>query len=213
VGTCDGKRVNGGCIGVCNGTCDKGAVNGECRGLCTGSCKLTKPGICDGICSGSCSVELTDAKCAGEFKVPEVSTDCRARCDLAVINKTECSTPQVGFVVVAAAKERETAEAMKVAVDRSFPALIKILHEIGDKGGKRVLTAQAVIESARTGLKDMAQSGGQATAASSEAQLTKCFDDPFKKAVLAATTVKTGIDQALSVRDEATGQASKTEKK
>ncbi len=209
VGTCDGKRVNGGCLGVCAGTCDKGAISGECKGQCTGSCKLAKAGICQGVCTGTCTVELSDSKCAGDFKPPEVSTDCRARCDLAVINKTECSTPQVGFVVTGTGpKERETGEAMKTAVDKSFPALLKILHEVGEKGPKRVLTAREVIESARTSFKDMAKSGGAASASSSEAQLLKCFDEPFKKAALTATVVKTGIDQAIGVRDEATGAVS-----
>lgn len=199
-GTCDGKSVNGGCLGVCIGTCDRGAMTGECKGQCTGSCELAKPGICDGICSGSCTVELAELKCAGDFKQPEVSTDCRARCDLAVINNTACSTPQVGFVVTGA-KDRETSEAMKTAIDKSFPALLKTLDEVGEKGPKRVLNAQAVIEGARTGFKEMARSGG--AAAASEAQLVKCFDEPFKKAAAAAVVVKTGIDQAMGVRDEA----------
>ncbi len=201
VGTCDGKRVNGGCLGTCVGVCDKGAIDGECKGTCTGACKLAKPGICDGVCSGSCSVELSDAKCAGDFKPPEVSTDCRARCDLAVINKTECSAPQVGFVVTGGVS-RETSDAMKSAVDKSFPGLLKILHEVGEKGSKRVHNAQAVIEGARTGFKEMARSGGKSTAAASEKQLVRCFDEPFKKAVAAAALVTTNIDQAMGVRDE-----------
>ncbi|MBX3262996.1 MAG: hypothetical protein KIS78_24005 [Labilithrix sp.] len=201
-GTCDGKAVNGGCIGVCVGTCDRGAMTGECKGACSGTCELAAPGICDGVCAGSCTVELADVKCAGDFKPPEVSTDCRARCDLAVINNTECSTPQVGFVVTGA-KDRETGEAMKSAIDKSFPALLKILQEVGDHGSKRVHNAQAVIESARTGFREMARSGGAGSAAASEAQLVKCFDEPFKKAAAAAAVVETGIDQAIGVRDEA----------
>lgn len=205
-GTCDGRPSTGACSGLCAGTCDRGAVSGECKGQCTGSCKPKAAGICDGLCAGSCSVELTDAKCAGDFKVPEVSTDCRSRCALAVINQTECSTPQVGLVVTGA-KDRETGEAMKSAVDKSFPGLLKILFEVGgDKGEKRVVNAQAVIEGARTGFQEMARSGGKATAAASQAQLEKCFDEPFKKAVASAAIVKTGLDQAVGVRDEATKQ-------
>jgi hypothetical protein len=202
-GQCDGRPSNGACPGVCTGTCEKGAVSGTCNGTCAGSCKLAKPGICDGICAGSCSVELTDAKCAGEFKTPDVSTDCRARCELEVINKTECSVPQVGYVVTGA-KDRETADAMKAAIDKSFPGLLKILFEVGDKGPKRVLNAQQVIEGTRTSFKDLARSGGKGTAAASEAQLAKCFDESFKKAEGVAVTVKTGLDQAIGVRDEAT---------
>ena len=204
-GTCDGKPSTGSCAGLCVGSCEKGAINGECKGTCSGSCKLKAPGICDGLCAGGCSVELTDAKCAGEFKTPDVSTDCRARCELQAINQTECSTPQVGIVITGAgARERDTADAMKTAVDKSFPALMKILFEVGDKGGKRVLNAQAVIEGARKGFPDMALSGGKATAPASEAQLTKCFDEAFKKAEATAGTVKTGLDQALGVKEEAT---------
>ena len=70
---------------------------------------------------------------------------------------------------------------MKTAVDKSFPALMKILFEVGEKGGKRVLNAQAVIEGARKGFPDMALSGGKATAPASEAQLTKCFDERSRR--------------------------------
>lgn len=204
-GTCDGRAVSGPCAGVCAGTCEKGASTGECKGMCSGSCKMKAPGICDGTCSGTCTVELADAKCAGEFKTPDVSTDCRARCELAVINQTECSTPQVGMVISgASAKEREVSETMVAAVDKSFPALLKILFEVGDKGGKRVLNAQAVIAGTRKGIPDMAMSGGKATAPAAEAQLTKCFDDAFKKAEAAAAVVKTGLDQAQAVKEEAT---------
>jgi hypothetical protein len=204
-GACDGKRVNGPCPGVCSGTCDKGAVTGECKGMCSGSCTLKAPGICDGLCAGTCSVELSDAKCAGEFTTPDVSTDCRARCELAVINHTECSTPRVGFLITGAApRDRDTADAMRVAVDKSYPALLKILFEVGEKGPERVLNAQAVIEGARKGFPDMARSGGKATAPAAEAQLVKCFDEAFKSAESSAALVKTSLDQAHAVKDEAT---------
>jgi hypothetical protein len=204
-GTCDGRAVSGPCAGVCAGTCEKGASAGECKGTCSGSCKMRAAGICDGVCAGTCTVELADAKCAGEFKTPDVSTDCRARCELAAINQTECSTPQVGMVISGTGtKDRDTSDAMKMAVDKSFPALLKILFEVGDKGGKRVLNAQAVIEGTRKGIPDMALSGGKSTAPAAEAQLTKCFDDAFKKAESFAATVKTGLDQAQAVKEEAT---------
>jgi hypothetical protein len=200
IGTCDGKKSSGGCLGVCSGTCQNGAIEGECKGQCTGSCKLSKPGICDGVCAGTCSVELSDAKCTGEFKAPEVSTDCRARCDLATINKTECSEPQASYIVVGA-NQRE-ADAMKQAIDKAFPALLKILAEVGPQGGKKVLNAKQVLDTVRGSFKDLAASGKNAK--DSEAQLKKCFDEPFKKAVAAAATAKTGIDQAAGVREAAT---------
>lgn len=201
-GTCDGKPSTGACAGVCAGSCAGGAASGDCKGACAGTCKLAKPGVCgEGMCAGACSVELSEPKCAGEFKAPEVSTDCRARCDLAVMNRTECAQPHVGLVVTGAdAKARDAAESLRSSVEKSYPGLMKLLFELGDKGSSRILGAQAVIDSARKDFKEMAKSGAAAEA--SERQLQKCFDEPFKKAGAAATTVKTGIDQAIGVRDE-----------
>jgi hypothetical protein len=177
-------------------------MTGECKGTCAGTCKPTKAAICEGTCAGACSVELADQKCTAEFKTPDVSTDCRARCEIAAINQTECSNPQVGLILTGTGpRDRETSEAMKTAVDKSFPPLLKILYEAGEKGPKRVLNAQAVIDSARTGFKDMARSGGAGTAAASQGQLEKCFDEPFKKAAASAASVKTGLDEAIGVRD------------
>jgi hypothetical protein len=203
-GTCDGHKSTGSCAGLCIGTCDHGALSGECKGACAGTCKPKAPGICEGQCAGKCSVELTDAKCAGDFKTPEVSTDCRSRCELAVINQTDCSDPTVGLIITGA-KDREVAETMKASIDRSFPGLLKILYEVGlDKGAKRVLNAKAIIEGARTGFAEMAASGGKRSAAASQAQLEKCFNEPFKKAAADADAVKTGLDEATGVRDEVT---------
>lgn len=200
-GTCDGKRVNGGCLGTCVGTCDKGSMTGECKGSCTGSCTFSSPGICDGTCAGKCSVEFADTKCAGNFKAPLVSTECRARCDLAIINETECSPPQVSLAFVGV-KDRLAAETMRVAIEKAFPALVKILSEVGPEGSKHVLDAQAVIESARSSFKDFGRSGGAGAASKSEGSLASCFDEPFKKAIQSAVVVRTGIRQAGSVRDQ-----------
>ena len=151
------------------------------------------------MCLGKCSIDLSEEKCAGEFKPPAVSADCRARCDLATMNRTECSQPHASYVIVGA--KAADADAMKSAIDKAFPALLKILAEVGPQGSKKVHTAQQVIDTIRGSFKDLGASGTNARA--SEAQMRKCFDEPFKKASAAAASAKTGIDQAISVRDEA----------
>jgi hypothetical protein len=108
----------------------------------------------------------------------------------------------VGFVV-SGAKDRDRGEAMKVAVDKSFPALLKALHEVGETGANRVRNARASIEGTRAGFKDIARSGGALTAAAAEAQLIKCFDELFKKAETSAESVERGIEHALNIRGEA----------
>lgn len=200
-GKCDGKPSTGTCLGTCTGVCERGPMSGECKGTCTGGCTTPKPAICDNVCVGKCSVELGEARCASPLKTPEVSSDCRARCELESMNKTECSSPQVGLVVTGA-RDRETPEALKSAVDKAFPGLLKVLGEAGPDASQRVLNAQAVVEAARTGLREMARSGGAATASASEAQLARCFDEPFKRATTLATGIKGALDQASGVRGE-----------
>jgi hypothetical protein len=200
-GKCEGRPVNGHCIGTCTGTCEGGAFAGQCGGLCAGICKPEAPGICEGLCVGTCTVDMTEPKCAGAFTTPDVSIDCRARCDLAVMNQTECAVPRVGLIVTGA-RARDTSAALESAVEKAFPNLMKILFEVGDEGAKRVLNAQAVIDGARTGFREMAGSGAKTTAKASEAQLVKCFDEPFKNAAAAAAAVKSGLDQAHGVRAE-----------
>lgn len=203
-GTCDGKPSAGPCTGFCAGSCSGGVTLGDCRGQCAGTCKSKTPAACEGVCAGSCTVEWSEPKCAGGFKVPDVSTDCRARCDLAVMNGTECGEPRVSYLVVPAGKDHASVDAMKGAVDKAFPGLMKVLYEVGEKGSGRVLVAQAVIDGARGGFRDMAASGGRSTQANSQARLESCFAERFKKASSTASAVKAMLDQAEAVRDEAT---------
>lgn len=196
-GTCDGRASYGYCVGTCVGTCEGSAMTGECKGQCSGACELKAPAICDGLCAGTCSVALDDAKCAGNFKTPHISAPCLARCELAIMGQTECSIPKVGLVFSGrmSPKERDQADAMKVAIDKSFPGLLKILYELGDDGTTKVKSAQAVILNARAAFKTMARSDV------SESQLTKCFSEPFKTAAAQASVITSVLDRATAVRN------------
>jgi hypothetical protein len=194
-GTCDGRPVNGGCPGVCAGICERGAISGECKGTCAGGCHLAKAGICEGVCAGSCSVELSEVRCADGLKEPEVSADCGARCDLGMMNVTECSAPQVGLMV-AGASHRDAADAVKTAVDRSFPALLKIQGELGERAITIVERAQVVIENARRLLRDRARLGPKADVAT----LAKCFEGPLERGSTAAAALRGNVERSFALR-------------
>ncbi len=206
-GTCDGKFASGACQGRCVGTCENGPMEGECKGACRGSCTRAPPGICDGLCAGTCSVELSDAKCSGTLTPPDVSAPCRTRCDLALVNHTDCSTPHVGLVITGAPpRDRERVEAMTISVAKSYPALLKILFEVGEAARSRTLEAQELLASTRRTFASRV-SGVKRTEASAqtvETQLTTCFGEAFKNAELAATRVMASVDQAQGIRDELT---------
>lgn len=191
VGTCDGKRSTGPCAGICAGACDRGTARGECTGTCTGTCALAKPGRCAGTCSGACSVELLDAKCATDFAVPAVIEDCQTRCGLSAIAHRECSAPAAGIVV--GAKSHEGDDALKGALERFLPAILKVAHEIGENGAGSLEAAAGLVDRAHQSL-DAGRSGRA---------LTTCFEPPLKTAAESAKVATNAVRQAFALRDEA----------
>lgn len=198
-GKCNGKRSNGPCDGTCVGTCEAGPFEGTCKGKCAGTCEPKAPGTCENVCVGSCSVALSGAKCAGEFKAPEVSSACRARCELAALNQTECGKPRVGIVFSGKmnATEKENADRLTKAVDASFPSLFESLESVGgSRGTERVVAARDEIERVRANLQ---KKGAKAEA--DRVSAYSCFDDALKRAVDVAADVKLGIEQAEALRE------------
>jgi hypothetical protein len=200
-GTCDGKPAAGACAGTCVGTCSGGAFVGACNGQCTGACRYAKGSVCKELCAGTCSVDLADAKCAGGVEAPGVSADCRARCDLAAMTKAWCGTPQVGLVVTGGAS-KSSEEALRAAVEKSYPALLQILYEVGERGVERVQAADAVLARARAGFKEMARSADVTIGPATEAQLARCFDEPFAKASTSAASLKGLLAEAHALKDD-----------
>lgn len=199
-GTCDGKPSAGACLGVCVGTCERGVVSGECKGTCSGGCRLAKAGICDGVCVGACSVELSETRCAGGIKEPEVNADCSARCELEGMDVMSCTAPQVGLVV-AGANSREAADALKAAIDKSFPAVLKIQGELGERATTVVSRAAVVIENARKTLHDSGRVRG-----ADAATLTRCFDATLEKGVKSTAAVKASVERGFALRNAAMQQ-------
>lgn len=201
-GKCNGKRSNGPCDGTCVGTCDNGPFEGTCKGKCAGTCEPKAPGTCENACVGSCSVALSGAKCAGDFKAPAVSSACRARCELAALNQTECGKPRVGIVFSGktSASEKENVERLTKAVEASFPSLFQSLESVGgSRGAERVVAARDEIERVRANLANLQKKGAKTEA--SRVSAYSCFDDGLKRAVDLASDVKLEIEQAEALRE------------
>lgn len=128
IGDCDGKTTNGKCEGTCDGKCTSdanGVCESKCQGKCVGAClRDVKSGPCEGTCAGSCKEPLSDVRCGQVAPPPEMSPECRARCDADLSQRVMCVAGEAAVTVFSAA-EREKAERLRASLARTFS---QVLH-------------------------------------------------------------------------------------
>jgi hypothetical protein len=206
-GKCDGKDSKGAsCAGTCDGKCEGGSVQGECKGQCGGSCKMNASAKCDGTCTGKCSAEFKAPKCTGEVKPPEMSADCKAKCNMDVQAKAEC-TPAMVALRISGAADAKLAEQFKTTVEKHFPAILKVAIGIGENGIKVAGQVSDVVGSVEGSVKGMVQGSG-AQAAMIGGKLAACVAAPFKGAIDGAANLKANINVSVDVKASASGSAS-----
>jgi hypothetical protein len=200
-GKCDGKTSKGAsCAGTCEGKCDA-HVDGTCSGKCGGSCKMKAGAKCEGTCTGKCSVDFKAPKCTGEMKPPEMSADCKAKCDAQVQGHAECSPASVGLRVEGAANA-EAAATYKAAIEKNLPVVLKVAIGVGERGVKMAGNVSGVVEGVEGSVKGMAGdplAGGK---------LAACVAAPFKGAIDAAASLKANVNVSVEVKASASASGS-----
>lgn len=206
-GKCDGKDSKGAtCTGTCDGKCEGGSVQGECKGQCGGSCKMNASAKCDGTCTGKCTAEFKEPKCTGEVKPPEMSADCKAKCNVDVQAKAEC-TPAMVALRITGATDMKAAEQFKTAMEKHLPAILKVAMGIGEHGAKMAGQVSEMVGSMEGSVKGMVQATGP-DAALLGGKLAACVAAPFKGAIDASANLKANISVSADVKASASGSAS-----
>jgi hypothetical protein len=200
-GKCDGKDTKGACSGTCDGKCD-GNAEAQCSGKCSGSCKMHAAAKCEGTCNGKCTVEMKEPKCRGEVKPPEMSADCKARCNASVQTHAECHPAKVSLRIDGAA-DAKVAENYKATLEKNFPLVLKVAIGLGDASVKMAGNVHGIIEGARTSVQAAASAnpvGG--------ASLVACVKEPFEGAIKAAGSVKANVSVSVDVKASASASGS-----
>jgi hypothetical protein len=201
-GKCNGKvldaKANGMCEGTCEGKCDA-EVRGECKGKCGGECKLTGQVECKGTCTGSCTAEMQAPRCAGKVEPPQMSAECKAKCDASVQAKAECTPPHVVVRIVGAIDAQAEAK-FRAVIEKNIGAVIKV--SVGEAKGAVELAdnMKIVIEGVQAGI----QGAGDAMTVG---KLSACVAAPFKGALDAVASVKANVSVSVSVQASASGSA------
>ncbi len=205
-GKCDGKDTKGSCSGTCEGKCEGGNVSGECKGQCGGSCKMNASAKCEGTCTGKCSAEFKEPKCTGEVKPPEMSADCKAKCNVDVQAKAECTPARVALRISGAA-DAKAAEQFKVAIEKNLPVVLKVAIGIGENGVKVAGQVTEVVGAMEGSVKGMVQGSGT-QAAMLGGKLAACVAAPFKGAIDASSNLKANINVSVEVKASASASGS-----
>jgi hypothetical protein len=201
-GKCDGKASSGAsCAGTCDGKCDA-QIEGSCSGSCGGSCKLKASESCNGTCNGSCSAQMTAPKCNGEMKPPQMSADCKAKCDAKVTAKAECSPANVGVKIEGAA-DAAAAATFKSAVEKDLPGVLKVAMGVGERGAKMAESVGKTVADLSGSVSGMAKGGPMAAA-----KLTGCVAAPFKGAADGAASLKANVSVSVDVKASASAGGS-----
>ena len=202
-GKCDGKAMPASASGQCGGTCDgkcSGNVHAECKGKCGGSCKMSGQAECKGTCSGSCSVEMKAPKCTGKVEPPQMSAECKAKCDANAQAKAECTPPHVA-VRVTGATDAATAMKLIAALDKDLGDILKVALGTGKGALALAGNMKVVIE----GVQGSIQGAGDAMTV---AKLTACVGAPFKGALDAVASVQANVKVSVDVHASASASGS-----
>lgn len=201
-GKCDGKvldaKANGRCEGTCDGKCDA-EIKGECKGKCGGECKLNAAAECKGTCTGSCTTTMQAPKCTGKVEPPQMSAECKAKCDASVQGKAECTPPHVAVRIIGATDAVAEAK-FRAVIEKDLGAVIKVAVGTGKGAVELADNMKVVIEGVQSGM----QAAGDPMTVG---RLTACVAAPFKGALDAVTSVKANVSVSVSVQASASGTA------
>jgi hypothetical protein len=199
-GTCTGKcdskptaKEGASCGGVCEGKC-AGNIKGTCKGKCTGSCKLAAKATCSGKCSGSCEGKVEAPHCNGKVEPPQMSAECKAKCDAGLQAKVECTPPHLVVRITGDvdAKTQASVGPIVASLGKDLPKLFAIVKGSAKNAGELVGSMKAVIE----GVQAAVQTAGDPMAVG---KLTACVGAPFKGALDAVGSVQGNVSVSVSV--------------
>jgi hypothetical protein len=202
-GKCDGKAMpasaNGRCNGTCDGKCDA-AVKAACKGQCSGSCKVKTEAECKGTCTGSCSVAMQAPQCVGKVDPPQVSAECKAKCDAGLQAKAKCTAARVMIRIGGAADAN--AEAMfRQAIEKDLGPVLAVAVGTGKAAEHVANDMKVVIE----GVQASIQSAGDPTTVG---RLTACLGAPVQGALASVSHVQANVSVSVSVQASASASAS-----
>jgi hypothetical protein len=202
-GKCDGKATTAGAGGECAGTCEgkcTGNVKAECKGKCGGSCHMKAAASCQGTCTGKCSVAMQAPKCTGKVEPPQMSAECKAKCDARVNAHAECTPPHLALRIAGSADAKAEAT-FRAAVEKNLPAILKVAIGTGKHVEELAGNMKVVIE----GVQASVQGAGDAITVG---KLTACIGAPVKGALDAVASVQASVKVSVNVQASASASGS-----
>ncbi len=197
-GKCDGAPSSASCAGVCEGKCDA-EIKGTCKGKCGGKCEMSASAQCSGTCTGKCDVEMKAPRCTGKVTPPEMTAECKAKCNAEVDAKAECTPPHIALGI--SGGDAKLVAGYRVAIEKNLPVIIKVAFGTG----KRAIAMAGDVEQMAGGLEASLKASADTA---SFARLAACIAAPIKKTADAAASLKASAKVSVNVQASASASGS-----
>jgi hypothetical protein len=139
-------------------------------------------------------------KCTGHVDPPQMSAECKAKCDAKVQAHAECTPAHVAIRIVGAA-DAQLAAKFQATLEKHLPAVLKVAIGTGKHVEELAGNMKVVLEGVEAGVKGAGD-------AMTVGRLTACIGGPFKGAADAAASVQANVKVSVSVQASATASGS-----
>jgi hypothetical protein len=154
---------------------------------------MTSAASCPGTCTGTCSAEMAAAKCTGEIAPPNLSADCKAKCDTQISAGMVCSSSVIG-VGIAGAADQKTADAFKLATEKNLPGITKLAVGMAS----RIPTMTAEVNDMVTGVQGAIKTAIPNPAAA--AQANACFARSLSDVTASAAKLNASVNLSINIK-------------
>jgi hypothetical protein len=139
-------------------------------------------------------------KCTGKVEPPQMSAECKAKCDAKVQAHAECTPPHIALRISGAADAKVEAT-FRAAIEKNLPAILTVAIGTGKHLEELEGSMKVVVE----GVQASVQGAGDAMTV---AKLSGCVLAPVKGAMEAVAKVQANVKVSVSVQASASASGS-----
>jgi hypothetical protein len=138
-------------------------------------------------------------KCTGKVEPPQMTAECKAKCDARVHTKAECTPPHIALRIVGAADAKVEAT-FRTAIEKNLPGILTVAMGTGKHVEDLAANMKVVID----GVQASIQGAGDPMVV---AKLSGCILAPVKAAGDAVANVQANVKVSVSVSASASAHA------
>ncbi len=139
-------------------------------------------------------------KCTGKVEPPQMSAECKAKCDGQVQAKVECTPPHIALRITGAADAKAEAQ-FKAAIEKDLGAVVQVAIGTGKQAVELAGNIKTVVEGVQAAAQGVSDHMAQVA-------LAACIAAPFKGALDAVASIQANVNVSVNVQASASASGS-----